>query len=106
MARRRTGDVAVRAAEGIALLTAVVSTDGGLLRAAVRRRGAPGIVVEATGAGNTDPDLLAAALEAMALGIPVVLTTRCRVGRGRARSTVSRAAVAPGWMPVPSWRAR
>ena len=36
------------------------STDGDLLRAAVER-GARGIVVAATGAGNTDPDLLAAA---------------------------------------------
>ena len=49
------------------------------VRAAVEH-GAPGLVVEATGAGNTDPDLLAAAQEAMAKGIPVVLTTRCYSG--------------------------
>jgi L-asparaginase len=37
-------------------------------------------VVEATGSGNTDPDLLAAAVEAMAAGVPVVLATRCPAG--------------------------
>jgi L-asparaginase len=67
------------AAEPIALLTAVVSTDGDLLRAALAQ-GAAGVVVEATGAGNTDPDLLVAASEAMAAAIPVVLTTRCAAG--------------------------
>lgn len=68
------------AAEPVTLLTAVVSTDGDLLRAACAQ-GAAGIVVEATGAGNTDPDLLAAAVEAMAAGVPVALTTRCCAGR-------------------------
>jgi L-asparaginase len=67
------------AVEPIALLTAVVSTDGSLLRAALEL-GHRGVVVEATGAGNTDPDLLAAAVEAMAAGVPVVLTTRCASG--------------------------
>jgi L-asparaginase len=68
-----------RAAENVALITAVVATDGSLVRAAVER-GAPGVVIEATGAGNTDPDLLAAAREAMARDIPVVLTSRCLSG--------------------------
>jgi L-asparaginase len=63
----------------VALLTAVVSTDGDLLRAAVAG-GAAGVVVEATGSGNTDPDLLAAAVEAMDRGLSVVLTSRCRSG--------------------------
>jgi L-asparaginase len=67
------------AAEPVALLTTVVSTDGSLLRAAVEL-GSRGIVVEATGSGNTDPDLLAAAVEAMQAGIPVALTTRCASG--------------------------
>jgi len=67
------------AAEPVALLTAVVSTDGSLLRAALAQ-GSRGIVVEATGSGNTDPDLLAAAVEAMHAGVPVVLTTRCASG--------------------------
>ncbi len=61
------------------LLTAVVSTDGDLLRAALAQ-GARGVVVEATGSGNTDPDLLAAGVEAMAAGVPVVLATRCASG--------------------------
>jgi L-asparaginase len=67
------------AAEPVALLTAVVSTDGALLRAAVEQ-GSRGLVVEATGSGNTDPDMLAAAAEAMAAGVAVALTTRCASG--------------------------
>jgi len=67
------------AAEPVALLTAVVSTDGNLIRAALAQ-GATGVVLEATGSGNTDPDLLAAAVEAMEAGIPVALTTRCASG--------------------------
>ena len=77
--RRRILAWPERAAEPVALLTAVVSTDGDLLRAALRG-GVAGVVVEATGSGNTDPDLLAAAVEAMAAGIPVVLATRCAAG--------------------------
>ncbi len=77
--RRRIPTRPERAAEPIALLTAVVSTDGGLLRAAVQG-GAVGVVVEATGSGNTDPDLLAAAREAMSAGIPVALASRCPAG--------------------------
>jgi L-asparaginase len=77
--RRRLAASPSAAADGVALITAVVATDGDLLRAAVAR-GAPGVVLEATGAGNTDPDLLVAAGEAMAAGIPVVLTSRCGSG--------------------------
>lgn len=77
--RRLLVDWPEAAAEPVALLTAVVSTDGSLLRAAVAQ-GSRGLVVEATGAGNTDPDLLAAAVEAMAAGVPVALTTRCASG--------------------------
>ncbi len=77
--RRTLQPVPVQAAEPVVLLTAVVATDGDLLRAAVAR-GARGVVLEATGSGNTDPDLLAAAVEAMAAGVPVVLTTRCAAG--------------------------
>ena len=104
------------AAEPVALLTAVVSTDGDLLRAAVRG-GAAGIVVEATGAGNTDPDLLAAAREAMAAGIPVVLASRVPGGRrgarlrlpGRRRSLADlRAPSSPARSAAPrrAWRSR
>jgi L-asparaginase len=77
--RRSLGVVPGWAAD-VALLTAVVSTDGQLLRMAMRS-GAGGIVVEGTGAGNTDPDLLAAAVEALAAGVPVALATRCAAGR-------------------------
>lgn len=67
------------AAEPVALLTAVVAADGALVRAALEL-GCRGVIIEATGAGNTDPDLLAAAMEAMAAEVPVVLTTRCAAG--------------------------
>lgn len=77
--RRVLPSIPTAAAEPVDLVTAVVSTDGQALRRAVAG-GARGVVVEATGAGNTDPDLLAAAWEAMAAGIPVVLTSRCPAG--------------------------
>ena len=71
--------VPTEAASPVALLTVVVSTDGDLVRAAIDG-GAAGIVIEATGSGNTDPDVLAAAAEAIGRGIPVALTTRCASG--------------------------
>ena len=77
--RRLLLEAPTAAAEPVVLLTAVVSTDGQMLRAAIDG-GAKGIVLEATGSGNTDPDLLAAAVEAMARGVAVVLTTRCAAG--------------------------
>ncbi|TAK00275.1 MAG: asparaginase [Chloroflexota bacterium] len=70
---------ATSAAERVRLITAHVAMDGSLLAAAVGA-GADGLVVEATGAGNTTGDLLDAAARAMAQGIPVVLTTRCPAG--------------------------
>ena len=69
-----------RAAERVHLITATVAMDGSLLDAAVAA-GADGIVVAATGAGNTDPRLLAAAERAMAAGVPVALASRCVAGR-------------------------
>ncbi|HUQ43497.1 MAG TPA: asparaginase [Candidatus Limnocylindria bacterium] len=75
--RRRV--VTDRAAEGVQLLTAHVAMDGSLLDAAAALR-PPGLVVEATGAGNTDPSLLAAAEAAMGQGITVAFTTRCPSG--------------------------
>jgi L-asparaginase len=84
--RRRVGRrqvVTDRAAEPVDLIVAVAGDDGGLLEAS-RRRGARGIVVAATGAGNTSPELLAAGRRAMEAGIPVVLTTRCPSGRASA----------------------
>jgi L-asparaginase len=72
-----------RAAERVHLITATVAMDGSLLDAAVAA-GADGVVVAATGAGNTDPALLAAAVRAMDAGIPVALATRCPAGRAGA----------------------
>ena len=78
LVRRRAGRRHVttsRGAERVHLITATVAMDGSLLDAAVGA-GADGLVVAATGAGNTDPALLAAAVRAMAAGIPVALATR------------------------------
>jgi L-asparaginase len=61
------------------LVTAGIGTDGAQLDAAVAA-GTDGIVVAATGAGNTAPGLLAAADRAMATGITVVLASRCPAG--------------------------
>jgi L-asparaginase len=61
------------------LLTAHVAMDGALLDAAATLR-PPGIVVEATGAGNTAASVVAAASRAMEQGIVVAFTTRCPAG--------------------------
>lgn len=79
---RRRHVAAERAAEPVHLFTAVLGMDGALIRHAVAT-GTRGLVIEATGGGNTQPDLLEAAAEAMARGVPVVLTTRCPAGRVR-----------------------
>jgi L-asparaginase len=68
-----------RAAEGIPLITAHVAMDGALLDAAAALR-PPGIVVEATGAGNTNAALMEAAGRAIGQGIAVALTSRCAAG--------------------------
>ncbi|MFO1539691.1 MAG: asparaginase [Chloroflexota bacterium] len=78
--RRRIPEPPAAAAEPIALVTVTVATDGAPVRWA-RAGGARGIVVAATGAGNTHPDVLAAAEEAMASGLPVVLSSRAGAGR-------------------------
>ncbi len=72
------------ATEDVVLITAHVAMDGSLLDAAAQRRPS-GIVVEATGAGNTSFALLEAATRAMAAGSTVALTTRC--GSGAASAT-------------------
>jgi L-asparaginase len=69
-----------RAAARVHLITATVAMDAGILDAALTT-GADGIVVAATGAGNTDPALLAAAMRAIDAGIPVALASRCPAGR-------------------------
>jgi L-asparaginase len=68
-----------RAAEGIPLITAHVAMDGALLDAAASLRSS-GIVVEATGAGNTNAALLDAAGRAIERGIVVAFASRCAAG--------------------------
>ncbi len=68
-----------RAAERVFLVTATVATDGTPIEA-LHGAGADGLVVAATGAGNTDAFLLVAAESAIADGIPVALVTRCPAG--------------------------
>ena len=83
VSRRRAGRRHVttdRAVEPVPLITAVVSMDASIVTAMVRG-GARGLVVEATGAGNTSPELLEECRHAMDAGLPVVLTTRCPSGR-------------------------
>ena len=77
--RRHLEPVPQQAAEPVFIVPAWVGSDGALLRAAVGA-GARGIVVAATGSGNTHPDLLEAAKEAMAAGVPIALTTRAPSG--------------------------
>jgi L-asparaginase len=84
--RRRSGRRHVeteRAAERVRLITAHVAMDGSLIDAALAA-GTDGLVIEATGSGNTAPSLLEAAERAMAAAVPVVLTTRCPAGRASA----------------------
>jgi L-asparaginase len=71
-----------RAALPVHVVTAVVDADP----AAVDRLLDPppaGLVVAATGGGNTAPWLLAAGTRLIGSGVPVVLTTRCPSGQAR-----------------------
>lgn len=77
--RARLPRVPDHAVEDVYLVTAVVGSDGTPLRA-LRPLHPPGIVVAATGTGNTGADLLAAATELMADGCIVVETTRAPHG--------------------------
>lgn len=63
----------------VELVQAGIGSDGVILDAAVAT-GAAGVVVAATGAGNTSAGLLAAAQRAMAGGVVVVLASRCPAG--------------------------
>ncbi len=78
-ARAPRRHVATTAAGAVLLLRAHVAMDGRLLDAAAGLR-PDGIVVEATGAGNTDPRLLEAASRAIETGIVVALASRCPSG--------------------------
>jgi L-asparaginase len=80
--RRRLAVAGLGAGRGagrVHLLTAGIGSDGSLLDAAVAA-GADGIVVAATGAGNTSPGWLAAAERAIAGGVVVALASRCPAG--------------------------
>jgi L-asparaginase len=65
--------------EDVHLVVATVGMDGSLVRG-VAASAPRGLVVAATGSGNTHPDLLAAATELMARGTVVALTTRAAGG--------------------------
>jgi L-asparaginase len=69
----------VRLAEPIPIVTATVSMDARELDALAALEPA-GIVVAATGGGNTSAELLEAAGRAMARGTPVVLASRSPSG--------------------------
>lgn len=63
----------------VPIVVATIGLDEGLIRA-IRTLQPAGIIVEATGAGNTAASLLNEAREAISAGIPVVLATRCPSG--------------------------
>jgi L-asparaginase len=77
--RARLAVVPDHAIEDVHLITAVAGIDGTLLRA-LRPSHPAGVVIAATGTGNTGADLLAAAQELMADGCVVVQTTRAPHG--------------------------
>jgi L-asparaginase len=100
-----------QAAEDVLLITAHVAMDGRLLDAAAA--GAPsGIVIEATGAGNTSAALLDSAIRAMAAGSVIALTTRCPSGavspayafRGGGATWVRAGAILAGHLGGPKTR--
>ncbi|MDR3544283.1 MAG: hypothetical protein P4L30_00760, partial [Candidatus Limnocylindrales bacterium] len=77
--RRHIAPVPTAAGGPVEIVTAALETDGRVLDRAVAT-GARAVVVAATGSGNTHPDLLRAAIDAMAAGIPVALTSRTGAG--------------------------
>jgi L-asparaginase len=85
LARRRSPVrlplIPTRAASPVPLLTVALDDDGAV-EAAVARRPA-GLVVAATGGGNTPVAYLEGARALLADGIPVALTTRCPSGSAR-----------------------
>ncbi len=100
-----------RAAPKVRLVTAHVAMDGALI-AALPGIGLDGLVVEATGAGNTSATVLEAAEEIMGRGIPVVLATRCAAGAagtgyafpGGGATWVRAGAILPGTLSGPKAR--
>ena len=102
---------ATRAAERVRLVIATVAMDGAEIDA-LAQIGVDGLVVEATGAGNTAPGLLAAAQRVMDRGAPVVLATRCPAGAagtgyafpGGGATWVRAGALLPGHLTGPKAR--
>ncbi|MGC5009600.1 asparaginase [Streptosporangium sp. DT93] len=68
-------------ASDVALIKTYPGIEAGLLTAAVDA-GAQGIVLEGTGTGNVPVGLFSAIAELTEWGIPVVVASRCRTGRG------------------------
>ena len=64
---------------GVAQIQSYTGVDGGLVDWHLER-GARGIVIEGTGAGNIEGDLVDGVGRALAAGIPVVVTSRCWTG--------------------------
>ena len=78
----RLARVPERAALPVHLVTAVLDADAGAVDRLLDPAPA-GLVVAATGGGNTTPWLLDRARRLMGAGVPVALTTRCPSGRVR-----------------------
>ncbi len=99
------------AAERVRLVTAHVAMDGSVIDA-LESIGMDGLVVEATGAGNTSSGLLDAATRVMDRGAPVVLATRCAAGAagtdyafpGGGAAWVRAGALLPGHLTGPKAR--
>jgi len=77
--RKLLASIPDAAVEDVHLVTAVVGMDGAIVRGIAPSR-PRGLVIAATGSGNTSVDLLEAATELIADGTLVVLTTRCPTG--------------------------
>ncbi len=100
-----------RAADHVRLVTAHVAMDGSMIEA-LGAIGVSGLVVAATGAGNTSGALLDAARPLMDAGIPVVLATRCAAGAagtgyafpGGGATWVRAGALLPGYLTGPKAR--
>jgi L-asparaginase len=77
--RRNVNPAPVTAGGPVEIVVAALETDGRGLDRAIAG-GARAVVVAATGSGNTHPDLLRAAIDAMAAGLPVALASRTGAG--------------------------
>lgn len=77
--RRNVNPAPVMAGGPVEIVVAALETDGRSLDRAIAG-GARAAVVAATGSGNTHPELLRAAIDAMAAGLPVALASRTGAG--------------------------